>query len=133
MIRLLPAVMWVLGMYVATALTAGVDAAPAGGAARVLFEARHIVIHALGFAVLGMLIAWPLRVSARPDRSWMTLFGAALGVGIGQEALQAVLRERVYLGNSLLDAATDVMGAVLGLWIVLRWRALRRPHPQLTR
>lgn len=116
-IYLLPT-LWLIAMYIGTALMAGLDPAPQERLARLVFEARHVVTHTLAFAVQIGLIVWATRRrgQALTRREGLLLIGLGLALGLGQEALQAILRTRLYVVNSAFDVAVDGAGSVLGWW-----------------
>ncbi len=114
---LLPTI-WLIAMYIGTALMAGLDPAPQERLARLAFEARHIATHTLAFAVqIGLIVRAARRSSqALSGREGLLLIGLGLALGLGQEALQAILRTRLYVVNSAFDLAVDGAGSVLGWW-----------------
>jgi hypothetical protein len=115
--RLLPFA-WLAALYLVTSLTATLktDIDP------LLLELRNVAIHAAAYAIQFALVAramfggrrWPER------RDILILLATALALGVGQEILQAALRQHVYPVNSLLDLTVDVAGARLGLWVAGR-------------
>ncbi len=121
---------WLVMLYIATALTAGVDARPEGGFDLILFEARHGVIHLLAFAVEAWLIACALRLSGNSgtERDGIGLIVLALVLGIGQEALQSLYRHEVRVLASLWDVAVDATGGALGWCWHKHWRAGVQPQ-----
>lgn len=123
--RLLPALAWTVALYLVTALTSTVEILPM---APPLIEARNIVTHTAGYAVLAALVAWALGAPARPltRRETTGILALSLVLGVGQESLQTALRGEAYLLNSLFDLLVDVGGAALGLWLVRRRHAARR-------
>lgn len=120
------ALLWMLALYTVTALAANLTPAlkPA------VLEVRNVVSHATAYAVQIGLVAgaygWPRRALAARERR--CLLALALALGVGQEALQTVLRARAFPLNSLFDLLVDVTGAALGLWIMARIAPLRRPR-----
>jgi VanZ family protein len=113
--------LWVIALYVVTAVTTLVDVLPVPPQ---LLEVRNIAVHFSAYAVLGALLAWAVGGSGQrfDRREWAVLLLTALLLGLGQEVLQTVLRNRAYPLNSLLDLAVDVSGAAAGLWLVTRAR-----------
>jgi hypothetical protein len=115
--RLLPFA-WLAALYLVTSLTATLktDIDPT------LLEFRNVAIHATAYAIQFALVARAVFDGERrpegPDT--LILLGTALALGVGQEILQAMLRQHVYPVNSLLDLTVDVAGAGLGLWIAGR-------------
>jgi VanZ family protein len=114
--RFIPSLTWLVVMYVATGLS---EATPPLD----LLEAQRIALHTLGYATLGLWMAHAF--DPRPRRVALALLGLAVVGGLGQEVLQSLARERVYLAASLFDMGVDTLGAALGLWIHTRWRAVR--------
>ncbi len=92
-----------------------------------ILELRNVAIHSTGYAVLAGLIAWALDAPRRIERkqALAVIAGVGLILGIGQEILQTVLRNRAFLGNSLFDLGVDTTGAYLCTLILYR-RARRR-------
>lgn len=125
MIRHVLVYVWLFALYIVTAVTARNDLLPVPPE---LLEARNIIVHAVTYAVLGVLLAW---ASDRPGRrfdarAWLVLLSTALILGVGQEALQTVLRWRLRPAQSLFDLFVDTSGAAAGLLLymqVLRARA----------
>lgn len=123
-------VVWLVALYVATALTAGVDATPDGGVDLILFEARHIAMHLAAFAIQAWLIANALRLSGGPGtmHNGALLIALVLVLGVGQEALQGLYRQEVRVLASLWDLAVDTAGGAIGWWwYKLRQARLRSP------
>ena len=114
---LAPAV-WLVMLYIATALTAGVDATPEHSAERILFEVRHVAMHLLAFAVQAWLIAHALRLTGdlETKRSGIWLIALVLVLGIGQEALQGLYRHEIRTWASLWDLTVDASGGAIGWW-----------------
>lgn len=121
-------VAWLITLYIATALTAGVDASPEGGLDLLLFEARHVAMHLLMFAIQAWLIAQALRLSGSQDimRNGIFLVGLVLLLGIGQEALQSLYRHEIHMLASLWDLAVDMAGGTAGWW----WYSYQRTRLQ---
>ena len=121
--RHLPAIAWLIIMYVATALTAGIDASPEGGLELVVSEARHVIIHALGYAVQAWLVIYALDPLNRTNstRVAVVLMGLTLALGVGQETIQTIARQEIFPLNSLFDLVVDVGGAGVGWWVYNRW------------
>lgn len=111
-------VAWLIMLYIATAFTAGCDVTPEGGIELVLFEARHVAIHLLAFAIQSWLIARAIRPSGHLDtrRSSMWLIALVLVLSVGQEALQSLYRSEVRVLASLWDLAVDTVGGAAGWW-----------------
>jgi hypothetical protein len=114
--RYLP-IFWLVGLYLITALTEGLDPAPELWWQRVLFESRHVLVHSIAFAVGGILIRYAF------DRDDATLRPAdfrgmlviMLLVGVGQESIQTIMRQRIAWIGSPADLAVDVVGGFIGL------------------
>ena len=138
--RWMPA-LWIVGLYFITAVTEGLDLVPDLWWQRVLFELRHIAVHAFAFAVGGLLIRFAnnesdLKFGREELRVLLVLL---LFIGIGQEALQSIMRERIAWIGSPVDLAVDVAGGLLGLRlysrveaIVTRWQETQEIDSQLT-
>ena len=78
-------------------------------------------LHVLGYAVLGLLVSRALRL-----RSWQAAILAVavpVGVGAGVEVAQTFVPART---ASFSDAATNAVGAVLGLLCWSTLETLRR-------
>lgn len=119
MIRHVLVYLWLLAVYVVTALTATNNILPVP---LELLEARNIIVHATTYAITGVLLAWAGdRPGQRFDtRALLVLLITALLLGVGQEALQAVLRGRIRLLQSLFDLFVDTGGAAVGLLLYTR-------------
>lgn len=119
-----PVYLWMAAMYGGTLIAAlffHSKLAPP------ILELRNIVIHSTGYAVLAGLIVRALDAPQRFEQkhALMVIGGTALILGIGQEVLQVVLRNRVFFANSLFDLGVDTAGACLCVLIIYR-RARRR-------
>jgi hypothetical protein len=114
-LRYLPPLLWLLALYIGTAATVGLDPAPDALLARILFEARHVLMHTVAFSGQIALVAWALRVESPQRRAWIGLAGLALALGVGQEVIQALLRGQVFPVNSAFDLLVDAAGGALGL------------------
>lgn len=84
------------------------------------------VLHAAGYGVLALLVAW----TVQPSLARMTtagFAGAAWGVGLGivTELLQGLIPWR---DAELRDVGSDLVGALVGagLWLALSWLSARR-------
>lgn len=130
--RYLPALLWMVLVYAFIAFTARTGPPPPPFSLRlVLGELRHGVAHTLVFAVQAALIVWPLLAQGHrlTRRDVALVLGTALLIGIGQEVLQAVLRDRAYPISTTLDLLADVGGAALGLWwMQRRWARRAERH-----
>jgi VanZ family protein len=115
--RLLPFA-WLGALYLVTTVTATLKM----NIDPTLLELRNVAIHAAAYAIQFALVARAVFGGGRrPERRDIPiLLGTALALGVGQEILQAVLRQRTYPVNSLLDLTVDVVGAGLGLWVATR-------------
>jgi hypothetical protein len=120
-------VVWLIMLYVSTAVTAGAGATPEGDIALILFELRHVALHLLAFSIEGWLIANALRLPADSVtmRSGIWLIVVVLTLGIGQEALQGLYRNEVRVLASLWDLAVDATGGAIGWW----WHKHRHTGP----
>jgi hypothetical protein len=125
---MLASVAWLIVLYTATALTAGVDATPEGSTERLLFEIRHVVMHLVAFAVQARLIAHTLPLSDKWEmrNRAMGLIALVLALGIGQETLQSLYRYEVRMWASVWDLAVDAAGGAIGWW----WDRHRRARAQ---
>lgn len=126
MIRYLLVYLWLIAVYVVTAITATNNILPVPPE---LLEARNIIVHATTYAITGVLLAW---AGDRPGQRFdagalLVLLITALLLGVGQEVLQSLLRGRIRLLPSLFDLFVDTGGAAVGLLLytrVLRARAV---------
>jgi hypothetical protein len=120
--KLTPAI-WLVALYIATALTAGIDASPDGGLALFLFETRHVMMHASVFAIQTWLVANALQLPRDGERRYngMLLILLILTLGIGQEALQSLYRHEIRTFASLWDLLVDIGGGAGGWWLYTRW------------
>ncbi|MBN1428388.1 MAG: hypothetical protein JXB07_08385 [Anaerolineae bacterium] len=119
-------IVWLIVIYIVTALTAGVNASPEGGLALILFEARHVVMHSLIFAVQAWLISHALKLPGdlHTRHNGLRLLTLILLLGIGQEALQSLYRQEIRVLPSLWDLAVDVAGGAVG-WGVYQYQHRR--------
>lgn len=78
----------------------------------------HVLVHIILFAGFTLLLSWNYRIALTPARAAGVLL-AALGVGILQEALQALSQQIFWLPGVLFDLGIDLAGGILGLLI---WR-----------
>lgn len=120
-LKRLAAPLYLVLLYLATAATALLDTALSPA----LLEARNILIHSGAFLGLALVMRWSAGLAGRPLAGWEVrlLLLLALGFGLGQEVLQALIRLRVFPVNSLLDISVDTTGAALGLWLGGRFPA----------
>ena len=112
----LAAPVYLILMYVATAATALLDTSRLPPT---LLELRNVLIHSSAFLVLALVVRWSAGILDRlltPSETRLLLL-LALGLGIGQELLQTLIRQRVFPVNSLFDLCVDTGGAALGLWL----------------
>lgn len=109
--------LWVITLYIVTAVTTLVDVLPVPPQ---LIEVRNIAVHFSAYAVLGALLGWAVGEPGQRFSSgeWAVLLVTALLLGLGQETLQTVLRDRIYPLNSLFDLFVDVCGVAAGLLLV---------------
>lgn len=123
--------LWLVMLYTVTAATARLDVLLLPPE---LLEARNIVVHSASYAVLGVLLGWSTGEPRRgaPPRTWAVLLLCVAALGVGQEALQTVLRQQAYPVNSVFDVAVDVAGATGGLLLYRRFAAptARRDAPR---
>jgi len=112
--RILPAVIWLVAIYVVTVLSEGFDPPPTELWARVLFELKHVAAHSFVFGVQTILIFTGLRWGVRPSNlSLAPLVALIIVLGLGQETLQSLLRHQVTIPGSAFDLATDGTAALL--------------------
>ena len=117
--RYLPVTFCLILIYLMTAATSGQNIAPDLGSdasiveverAWRIFEFKHIIIHASGFA----LLAWMILQSIPPsNRLHLTVLLLILVFGLGQEMMQSLLRWDVRPLNSALDIASDLGGGLV--------------------
>ncbi len=139
--KYLPAIVWTLALYAGTTLTAGKAFTPQLAehatpeqlrAAWFWFDFQHVILHAAAYGALAGLLALP--AWDKTKKSYLPRMAAFLLivtiVGLGQEAIQTVIRWEVRLADSLGDLVSNVSGAALILGIVLakRWQQVLRPH-----
>ena len=90
MIRYLLVYLWLIAVYVVTAITATNNILPVPPE---LLEARNIIVHATTYAITGVLLAW---AGDRPGRfdagALLVLLITALLLGVGQGAAIATAR-----------------------------------------
>ena len=133
--RHLPAVTWTLALYIGTALTAGQALSPSTAQNATVeqvkqawfwFEFQHVLLHAAAYGVLIWLLAWPYNKEIERKRLYVltSLLFAILAIGVGQEAIQSIVRWQIHFTNSLMDLASNAGGATLTLGIISanRWR-----------
>ncbi|MBN1311054.1 MAG: hypothetical protein JXB30_06505 [Anaerolineae bacterium] len=133
--RYLPAIAWTLALYMGTALTAGQAFIPATAQnatpeqikqAWLWFELKHVILHAAAYSVLVWLLAWPYGGDWKKKRRrfLVNLLTAILLIGLGQEAVQSIVRWQIRLTNSLVDLASNTGGAAMTLAMITanRWR-----------
>ena len=123
--KILPALTWLVLIYVVTVLAEGFDPPPAGFWARVLFELQHVAAHSFVYGVQVVLIWVGLRQSLHePQETPVVWRIVALIVilGLGQEVLQSLLRQQVTIFGSGFDLFVDGTAAAL---ILQAWRTLR--------
>lgn len=131
--RYLPAVVWTLALYAGTTLTAGKALGPSVTqdatveqvkAAWFWFDFQHMILHAAAYGVLAGLLALPGWGQTRGEcLSLLAVFlSIVLVVGLGQEAIQTVIRWEARPGDSLGDLASNFTGAALTLGLVLAKR-----------
>jgi hypothetical protein len=133
--KYLPAIVWTLALYAGTTLTAGKALVPLvaqdataeqARAAWFWFDFQHVILHAAAYGVLAGLLALPAWGRTRRARlSRLVIFlSVVLIVGLGQEAIQTVIRWEARLADSLGDLASNFTGAALTLGVLLakRWQ-----------
>jgi VanZ family protein len=120
--------LWMGFVYVGTTGLAGLDPRPCCGAARALFEIRHVLTHLASFAIQVWLICLAVRLptGGRLTRWAGLLIALGLLLGLGQETLQTLLRHNLSALDSLWDLAVDLIGSTLG-WLIYTRRLPVRP------
>ena len=114
---------WAPPFLVATAIFVG-SVAPApsdmGGLGPRFLLSLDKVVHFVGYALLGGTLAAAMEESP-PSRGTLALALVALVAvyGAGLEVLQSLLPTR---GFSVGDVLANVLGGMLGVWLVLRRR-----------
>lgn len=139
--KYLPAVGWTLALYAGTTVTAGKTLVPLVTqnatteqvrAAWFWFDFQHVILHAAAYGVLAGLMALPAWGKTRKQHlSLLVVFlSVVLLVGLGQEAIQTVIRWEVRPADSLSDLASNFTGATLTLGVVLakRWQRYGSTH-----
>jgi hypothetical protein len=125
MMRYLPAILWTAAIYAVTAVTAGKmvvpQVAPDATAEQIrqawlLFEIKHVILHAAAYAALAWLLMLP-HAGRHPTRIGLAVCCVILVTGVGQELIQALVRWDLRPGNSLLDIISDSAGAALALLV----------------
>jgi hypothetical protein len=117
--RILPALAWLILIYVVTVLSEGFAPPPTEFWARVLFELKHVAAHSFVYGVQAVLIEAGLRRAAPEslDRpSARPVVALIIALGLGQEVLQSLLRHKVTVIGSAFDLATDGTAAALAIW-----------------
>jgi hypothetical protein len=122
--KLLPAVLWLILIYIITAMAENLPPPDDSFWARVLDEIRHVAAHSFVWGVEITLIIYAAGIP-RGARDVRLLLALILAFGIGQEAMQIIQRDRVPLIGTLWDLIVDVTAAVL----VLRWFQQRHQQP----
>lgn len=118
--RILPALLWLVLIYVVTLLSEGLDPAPTEFWARLLYELKHVAAHSFVFGVLTLLIEAALRRASpteiiRPPIA--PIIALIISLGLGQEVLQSLLRHQVTVVGSAFDLAVDGAAAALAAWV----------------
>jgi hypothetical protein len=116
-------IIWLIILYAGTILTAGESNAPAEGTSeRVAFEWLHAAVHFSVFAVMFWLMAYAASSAWLRGKlkTVLLIISLALVIGLGQEWIQAYIRQKIYGLNSLWDIGMDVLGAIFGWWLVAR-------------
>src|SRR5262245_55172148 len=99
--RLLPAILWISVIYLASTLAADLDPTPQEFWLRMGFEARHVVQHLVAFILETVLILNALPEDQRTGtRILIIMIGLMALLGIGQEAIQTFHRGTIKAGPS---------------------------------
>jgi hypothetical protein len=122
--RLLPAVLWLIMIYIVTAMAENLPPPDDGFWARVLDELRHVAAHSFVWGVELALIIYAVGIP-RAAGNVRLLLALILAFGIGQEALQIIQRNRIQWIGTPWDLTVDLTAAAL----VLRWFQHRSPRP----
>lgn len=88
-----------------------------------------------GLTIL-VMVSFDLKTT-EPRTAKKTLFVVLLismGVGVIQEGLQLLTGAPILQWNTLLDLGVDMAGTLLGYWVLLGVRKIRRTHsPPVTK
>jgi hypothetical protein len=131
--KLLPAIVWLILIYIVTAMAENLPPPNDSFWARVLDEGRHVAAHSFVWGVEIALIMYAAGIP-RAARDARLLLALILAFGIGQETMQIIQRDRIQWVGTPWDLTVDVTAAVL----VLRWFQQRYPqqtaphHPSLS-
>lgn len=117
--RRLAPILWMTALYLATAANEILHVGPEDP---LLFEAQQIAVHTVSYAVQAWLLA--RAIAPTSSRKRLALIALTLTIGVGQEALQSLIRGDIAALGSLVDLIVDGVGAVLGLWLA-GWRHCR--------
>jgi len=126
--KILPAVLWLIFIYVLTALADTVEHPPTEFWARVAFEVEHLLAHSSVYAIETWLI---LRTVGIPNdrRTLLILLALMVVFGVGQETMQAILRAKLELLGSVWDLFTDGVGAIIAVRLYRGWQSRRALMP----
>ncbi|MEK6255691.1 MAG: VanZ family protein [Chloroflexota bacterium] len=80
----------------------------------------HIVAHTALFAGLVVILAYALKLN-KNGASVLFLLVVVLVLGLSQEGLQLVAKNRAFGGPEVFDLFVDLFGGILGIWI---WQKL---------
>jgi hypothetical protein len=131
--KLIAPILWLIFIYVITALAE--DLPPPGDTfwAHVLDELKHVSAHSLVYGVMMLLLIWSIGYPGSTLRDARPLLILIFVFGVGQELLQVFLRHRVQWIGSPWDLTVDVSAAALAFRLapsLMRWR-LRLPFRPL--
>jgi hypothetical protein len=122
--KLLPAILWLILIYIVTAMAENLPPPNDSFWARLLDETRHVAAHSFVWGVELALIIYAVGIPRAP-RDVRLILALILAFGIGQEIMQAVERNRIQWIGTPWDLTVDVTAAAL----VLRWYQHRHPQP----
>jgi hypothetical protein len=126
--KLTPAILWLIFIYLITALAEDLPPPPDGFWARVFDESKHVVAHGGVYGVQALLIVAAVGYPGMGWRAWQPVLILILVLGLGQEALQILMRHRFQPIGSPFDLLVDASGASLALWLyprMMRWPTFR--------
>ncbi len=123
LIRWVPAVGWMAVIFTLSAQS-DVRVTEDAGLDFVLRKAAHVTV----FAILAMLLTWPLAGSDPPD-GVRAVIAITILYAVSDELHQGTVAGRT---ASLMDVSFDAVGAVLG-GLIVRWHSRPRSVPSSQR
>lgn len=133
--KLIPAILWLIFIYVITALAEDLPPPPEGFWSWLMDEARHVIAHAGVYGIEALLIVAAVGYPIGGWRAWRPILLLILALGLGQEALQVLMRHKFQFIGTPFDLLVDVSGASFALWLyphLMRWRTFRFFFSRLT-